>query len=87
VATYSIDIRPRARRSLSQLDPTIRKAIAETIDVLSANPRRQVRPRSKGTGHTFGSAQATTGLSMPLTTRLALSPSRPSATDATSTSA
>ena len=39
MATYTIDIRPRARRSLSQLDPTIRKAIAETIDALSANPR------------------------------------------------
>ena len=39
MATYTIDIRPRARRSLSQLDPTIRKAITETIDVLSANPR------------------------------------------------
>ena len=39
MATYSIDIRPRARRSLSQLDPTVRKAIAETIDALSTNPR------------------------------------------------
>ena len=39
MATYTIDIRPRARRSLSQLDPTVRKAIAETIDALSMNPR------------------------------------------------
>ncbi len=39
MATYTIDIRPRARRSLSQLDPTVRKAIAETIDALSTNPR------------------------------------------------
>jgi mRNA interferase RelE/StbE len=40
VAAYSIDIRPRARRSLSQLDPAVRKAVAQTIDALSANPRR-----------------------------------------------
>ena len=39
MATYTIDIRPRARRSLSQLDPTVRKAIAETIDALYTNPR------------------------------------------------
>jgi len=39
VATYTIDIRPRARRALSQLDPTVRKAVAETIDTLSTNPR------------------------------------------------
>jgi mRNA-degrading endonuclease RelE of RelBE toxin-antitoxin system len=39
VATYTIDIRSRARRSLSQLDPAVRKAVAQTIDALSADPR------------------------------------------------
>jgi len=39
VATYAIDIRPRARRSLSQLDPAVRKAVAQTIDALSTDPR------------------------------------------------
>jgi mRNA interferase RelE/StbE len=39
VATYTIDIRPRARRSLSQLDPAARKAVAEVIGTLSTNPR------------------------------------------------
>jgi mRNA interferase RelE/StbE len=39
VAAYSIDIRPRARRSLSQLDPAIRKAVAQTINALSVSPR------------------------------------------------
>lgn len=39
MATYAIDIRPRARRSLSQLDPAVRRAVAQTIDALSTNPR------------------------------------------------
>jgi mRNA interferase RelE/StbE len=39
VATYAIDIRPRARRSLGQLDPAVRRAVAQTIDALSADPR------------------------------------------------
>jgi mRNA interferase RelE/StbE len=49
VATYSLDIRPRARRSLRQLDPPVRKAIAETIDDLATDPRP---PGVRGlTGH------------------------------------
>jgi mRNA interferase RelE/StbE len=39
VANYAIDIRPRARRSLNQLDPAIRRAVAQTIDALSTDPR------------------------------------------------
>jgi mRNA-degrading endonuclease RelE of RelBE toxin-antitoxin system len=42
VAAYSIDIRPRARRSLSQLDPAVRKAVAQTIDAPSTNLGLQV---------------------------------------------
>jgi mRNA interferase RelE/StbE len=49
VAAYALDIRPRARRSLRQLDPPVRKAIAEAIDSLAADPRPPgVRPL---TGH------------------------------------
>jgi mRNA interferase RelE/StbE len=39
MAAYTIDIRPRARRSLRQLDPSIRQAIAQLIDGLAASPR------------------------------------------------
>ena len=39
MATYAIDIRPRARRSLRQLDPPVRTAIAQVIDGLAADPR------------------------------------------------
>jgi mRNA interferase RelE/StbE len=39
VAAYTIDVRPRARRSLQQLDPSVQKAIAEVIDGLAADPR------------------------------------------------
>lgn len=38
MAAYTIDIRPRARRSLRQLDPSVRKAIAQLIDGLAADP-------------------------------------------------
>jgi mRNA interferase RelE/StbE len=49
VAAYALDIRPRARRSLRQLDPPVRKAVAETIDGLATDPRPPgVRPL---TGH------------------------------------
>jgi hypothetical protein len=34
VAAYTIDVRPRARRSLRQLDPSAQKAIAQVIDGL-----------------------------------------------------
>jgi hypothetical protein len=30
MAAYVIDIRPRARRSLRQLDPSVRKAVASS---------------------------------------------------------
>jgi mRNA interferase RelE/StbE len=39
MASYTIDVRPRARRSLRQLDPSVRKAIAQVIDGLAADPR------------------------------------------------
>ena len=41
MAAYTIDIRPRARRSLKQLDSPIRKAVAQAIDGLAADPRPQ----------------------------------------------
>ncbi len=39
MAAYSIDVRPRARRALRQLDPSVRKTVAQVIDGLAANPR------------------------------------------------
>jgi mRNA interferase RelE/StbE len=49
VSRYAIDIRPRARRSLRQLDPSVRAAVARVIDSLAADPRPPgVRPL---TGH------------------------------------
>jgi mRNA interferase RelE/StbE len=39
MAAYTIEVRPRARRSLRQLDPSVRKAIAQLIDGLATNPR------------------------------------------------
>jgi len=39
VAAYTVDIRPRARRSLRQLDAPVRKAVAQVIDGLAADPR------------------------------------------------
>ena len=38
-AAYTIDARPRARRSLRQLDPPVRKAAAQVIDGLATDPR------------------------------------------------
>ena len=38
-AANTIDIRPRARRSLRQLDPPVRKAVAQVIDGLATDPR------------------------------------------------
>ncbi len=85
MATYAIDIRPRARRSLNQLDPAVRKAVAQTIDALSADLGLRVRPRSRGTGRICVSVQGTTGSSMPLMTRHVSSPSPLSAIAARST--
>jgi mRNA interferase RelE/StbE len=39
VAAYTIDVRPRARRSLRQLDPPVRERIAQVIDGLATDPR------------------------------------------------
>ena len=39
VAAYTIDLRPRARRSLRQLDTPARRAIADAIDGLAVQPR------------------------------------------------
>lgn len=39
MAAYAIGVRPRARRSLRQLDPPVRKAVAQVIDSLAADPR------------------------------------------------
>lgn len=38
-AVYGIELRPRARRSLRQLDTPARKAIAAAIDSLAIEPR------------------------------------------------
>ncbi len=38
-AAYTIDVRPRVRRSLRQLDPAVRKAVAQVIDGLTTDPR------------------------------------------------
>jgi mRNA-degrading endonuclease RelE of RelBE toxin-antitoxin system len=47
MAAYAIDVRPRARRSLQQLDPSVRKAIAQVIEGLTGPvaPQRAA-PRS-----------------------------------------
>jgi hypothetical protein len=82
---YTIDIRPRARRSLSQLDPAIRKAVAQTIDALATDPRPTGAALSRGTDHTSVSVRATIRSSMPLTTRHVSSPSPLLATAARST--
>jgi mRNA interferase RelE/StbE len=37
--TYALNVRPRARRALRQLDPTARQAVAAAIDALAADPR------------------------------------------------
>ena len=39
MAAYDVDVRPRARRSLRQLDPSARKVVAEVIDSLALDPR------------------------------------------------
>jgi mRNA interferase RelE/StbE len=39
MAVYTIEIRPRAHRSLRQLDTPARKAIASAIDGLASDPR------------------------------------------------
>jgi mRNA interferase RelE/StbE len=39
VAAYTIDVRPRARRSLRQLDAPVRKAVTQVIDGLATDPR------------------------------------------------
>jgi len=39
VAAYTIDVRPRARRSLRQLDPSVQETIAQVIDGLATDPR------------------------------------------------
>jgi mRNA interferase RelE/StbE len=39
VAAYTVDIRPRARRSLRQLDPAARQSVVQVIDGLATDPR------------------------------------------------
>ena len=39
MAAYTIDVRPRARRSLRQLDLSVRETIAQVIDGLANDPR------------------------------------------------
>ncbi len=36
---YGLNVRPRARRALRQLDPAARLAVAAAIDALMAGPR------------------------------------------------
>ena len=38
MAAYTIELRPRARKSLRQFDTATRKAIAEAIDGLAVQP-------------------------------------------------
>jgi mRNA-degrading endonuclease RelE of RelBE toxin-antitoxin system len=42
VAAYAIDVQPHARRSLRQLDPSVRETIAQIIDGLASDPRLRV---------------------------------------------
>lgn len=49
MASYRIEVRPRARRALGRLDGPARKAVAQVIDALAADPRP---PGAKAlTGH------------------------------------
>jgi mRNA interferase RelE/StbE len=61
MAAYAIDIRPRARRALRQLDPPARKAVASVIDVLATDPRPPGARALTATDPTCASARATTG--------------------------
>lgn len=48
MAAYTIDIRPRARRALRNLDTPGRRAIAQAIDSLATAPRPQGTQPLKG---------------------------------------
>lgn len=39
MAAYAIDVRPRVRRALRQLDPPVREAVAVAIDHLASETR------------------------------------------------
>lgn len=39
MAAYSIDIRPRARRALRELDPPVRRTLGKAIEDLTNDPR------------------------------------------------
>jgi mRNA interferase RelE/StbE len=39
VAAYEVSVRPQARRALERLDSPARKAVAQVIDALAADPR------------------------------------------------
>jgi mRNA-degrading endonuclease RelE of RelBE toxin-antitoxin system len=39
MSAYTLNIRPRARRALRQLDPTTQQAVTAAIDALAADPR------------------------------------------------
>ncbi len=59
MAAHTIDVRPRARRSWRQLDPSVQEAIAQVIDGLAAD----LRPPGflpLAIGRTFASASAIT---------------------------
>ena len=39
MVVYTVDARPRVRKALRQLDPTVRKDVLATMRVLATNPR------------------------------------------------
>jgi len=39
VASYRVDVRPKARHALARLDGPARKAVAQVIDALADDPR------------------------------------------------
>lgn len=60
MAAYTIDVRPHARRSLRQLDPSVRKTLAQVIDDLAVDPRPPGFLPLTGQGRICGCALAIT---------------------------
>ena len=60
MAAYTIDVRPRARRSLRQLDPSVQETIAQVIDGLASDPRPPGSLSLTAIGRTFASVPAIT---------------------------
>jgi hypothetical protein len=62
---YTLDMRPRARRALRQLDPTAQQAITAAIDALAADPHPPGAVPIKGHRPYYVFVSATTGSSTP----------------------